>query len=132
MRVIRPFIAIASIAWLAAPVSAEPVDCSRVAEREVYACSVTQYEAADKDLNDVYRKVMADQPDAASQAKLKTAQRNWLQFRDDECAFETAEYAGGRLEDPVYRMCRTKFAKARTKQLRDSMECRKDSKKCGE
>jgi uncharacterized protein YecT (DUF1311 family) len=116
---LRPLIVLASAACLAAPAFAGTVDCSRVAEREVYACSVTQYEAADKELNDVYRKVMTEQTDEASQARLKTAQRNWLKFRDDECTFETAEYAGSRLEDPTYRMCRTKFARARTKQLGD-------------
>jgi uncharacterized protein YecT (DUF1311 family) len=133
VAMIRCLICLAALVCLAeqAVAGGETVDCSRVAERQVYACSVSQYEAADRDLNDVYRKVMADQQNEASRGKLKAAQRNWLQFRDNECTFETAEYEGGRLEDPTYRMCRTKLARARTKQLRDTLECQKDAGTCG-
>ena len=51
--------------------------------------------AADKDLNAVYKKVLAAQQDDEGKALLKAAQLAWLAYRDAEAKFSADEMRGG-------------------------------------
>ena len=96
---------------------ADGVDCAKaITQTDMNICAGNRSEAADKKLNDVYRKVSADEE---GKDKLKAAQRAWIVFRDAECTFETAESEGGSIHPLEYSMCLTALTKARTKQLGD-------------
>ncbi|MDE2631298.1 MAG: DUF1311 domain-containing protein, partial [Alphaproteobacteria bacterium] len=59
---------------------ADGIDCNHaITQIDMDMCAHKDYQAADKKLNDVYRAVMAALDDAGYQAKLKTAQRAWIQ-----------------------------------------------------
>lgn len=92
-------------------------DCSKAqAQADLNDCANRDFEAEDKKLNAVYRKLMAGL-DAETQALLKTAEKNWLAFRDSECEFETAGSEGGSIRPMEESNCLTEKTKARIKEL---------------
>ena len=107
-------------------------DCNNPMDQSTMnICADKDYRAADKKLNDVYSKVMTALDDAGYRAKLKTAQRAWIQYRDTECTFEVAENEGGSIYPLVYSGCLTRLTGARTKELQTYLACFKDADKCG-
>ena len=112
--------------------SAAGIDCKNAMDQNTMnMCADRDYQAADKKLNMVYAKVMTALDDAVTKAKLKTAQRAWIQYRDTECTFETAENEGGSIHPLVYSGCLTRQTTARTKELQTYLACFKDADKCG-
>ncbi len=73
------------------------------AQPEMNDCANKEFEAADKEMNEVYAKLVAsmkDDPD--SLASFKKAQRAWVAFRDAEVA---ALYPGGPDAGSLTPMC---------------------------
>jgi uncharacterized protein YecT (DUF1311 family) len=127
---IRSLILALPLVLVAAP--AADIDCNNAMDQNTMnMCADKDYQAADKKLNDVYGKVMAALDDAGYKAKLKTAQRAWIQYRDTECTFEVAENEGGSIYPLVYSGCLTRLTNARTKELQTYLDCFKDADKCG-
>jgi uncharacterized protein YecT (DUF1311 family) len=92
-------------------------DCSRAqAQVEMNYCADRDFNAEDKKLNALYRKLMASL-DAQTQTLLRTAEKNWLGFRDSECEFETAGSEGGSIRPMEESNCLTEKTKARIKEL---------------
>ena len=113
--------------------SAADIDCNKAMDQtSMNMCADKDYQAADKKLNDIYRKVTTALDDAKLQAKLKTAQRAWIQYRDTECIFEVAENEGGSIYPLVYSGCLTRLTNARTKELQNYLTCWRNADKCGE
>lgn len=93
------------------------IDCKKAqVQLELDYCAGKDLEAADKKLNEVYRKLMAGN-DAKSQALLKTAEKNWLAYRDSECEYETADSEGGTIHPMEGSICLAEKTKARIKEL---------------
>jgi uncharacterized protein YecT (DUF1311 family) len=112
--------------------SAADIDCNNAMDQNsMNMCADKDYQAADKKLNDVYGKLATALDDAGYKAKLKTAQRAWIQFRDTECTFEVAENEGGSIYPLVYSGCLTRVTGARTNELQAYLVCFKDADKCG-
>jgi uncharacterized protein YecT (DUF1311 family) len=112
--------------------SAADIDCKNAMDQNTMnRCAGEDYQAADRKLNDVYSKVMTALDDAGYKAKLKSAQRAWIQYRDTECIFEVAENEGGSIYPLVYSGCLTRLTNARTKELQLYLTCFKDADKCG-
>jgi uncharacterized protein YecT (DUF1311 family) len=110
--------------------SAADIDCNNAMDQSsMNMCADKDYQAADKKLNEIYRKVAAAQE--GDTAKLKAAQRAWIQYRDTECIFEVAENEGGSIYPLVYSGCLTRLTNARTKELQTYLTCFKDADKCG-
>ena len=132
---IRSFVLAIPLVLVAASATAgeaDDVDCNKaVTQNDMNICADKDYQAADKKLNDVYRKVAAALGDKATQAKLKTAEKAWIQYRDTECTFEVAENEGGTIYALVYAGCVTRLTDARTKELQAYLACFKDADKCG-
>ncbi|MFZ1344417.1 lysozyme inhibitor LprI family protein [Thiothrix eikelboomii] len=54
-------------------------------QAELNQCALDEYQAADRKLNDTWKKLMAKfKNDKTATAKLKAAQKAWLAFRDAE------------------------------------------------
>ena len=122
------FLAVSFVVFSAAALAGD-VDCSKaMTQMDMDFCAGKDYQAADKKLNDVYRKVSADEE---GKDKLKAAQRAWIVFRDAECTFETAASEGGSIQPMEYSMCLTKLTKARTKELSAYFACDKSMTLCG-
>jgi uncharacterized protein YecT (DUF1311 family) len=128
MKLARTLAAIA----LAAPALADDIDCNNaMTQSAMNICADQDYRAADAKLNAAYSRLIAAQDDAGFKAKLRTAQRAWISFRDTECTYETADNEGGSIHPLVYAVCLTRLTKERTKALEAQRACWKNAEKCG-
>jgi len=82
--------------------------------------AATQAEAADKELNTVYRELMG-RLDAEGKALLKTSQRAWLAFRDAEAKFSADANRGGSMAPMTYSLAIARLTESRTQWLREHL-----------
>jgi uncharacterized protein YecT (DUF1311 family) len=85
------------------------------------ACENTRYETADRQLNQIYGRLMRDL-DKNRQEKLRVAQRAWLQFRDANAEFLASAADGGTLAPLLKITALADMTEARTKELRKIAE----------
>ena len=93
-------------------------------QADLDACAGDAFARADAALNLAYKTVTArlkSQDDAKT--ALVAAQKAWIGFRDDECAFEASGSAGGSVHPMIVTQCRTKLTQARTAALRQMLSC---------
>lgn len=122
----------APAAILAAPPGSDGderrLDCNNVRNAfESYACADAEFRAADVELNDIYRRVLAhiaenggDKPyDSASWTEaMKVAQRAWVAFRDADCkGVVPVEWSGGRGSKAAVLGCMREKTRVRTQEL---------------
>lgn len=107
-------------------------DCAdAVTTMEMRQCAAQDYEAADAELNAVYKAAQrtmkqldADLPEdlrGASQT-LREAQRAWIPFRDAACAAEGFQFRGGTFEPLMVLTCKTHLTRQRSAQLEQLLE----------
>jgi uncharacterized protein YecT (DUF1311 family) len=88
-------------------------------QQEMNAGAAAEFAKADKELNEVYAKVIGVLDDEAKEM-LKRSQRAWVVFRDAEAAFRAdAEARGGSMWPLVHEGVRGKLTKERVKALRE-------------
>lgn len=105
-------------------------NCARAqVQMELDYCAGKDFEAADKKLNALYRKLMAGY-DAKNQALLMAAEKNWLAYRDSECELETAESEGGTIHPMESSICLTEKTKARIRELQAELDCAEGDLSC--
>ena len=114
-----------------AQAAAEPqVDCEDpMTQMAMNICAGRDYQAADRELNAVWKdasarakSVDAEIGDGTQHRELLAAQRAWLTFRDAQCSFEANQYRGGSIMPLIQSSCLTALTKARTEQLREYLE----------
>jgi Uncharacterized protein conserved in bacteria len=115
---------------LAAPLSAQSApDCSKaVAQSDLNQCAAAEYEAADKQLNLVWKQARekAKEIDSGLEGSLKgaeeallAAQRGWIAYRDGHCKLAGFEARGGSMEPMLVSGCLAETTRLRTRQLQD-------------
>jgi uncharacterized protein YecT (DUF1311 family) len=88
-------------------------------QQEMNAEAAAEFTKADKELNEVYAKVL-DVLDDMAKEKLKRSQRAWVVFRDAEADFRAdAEARGGSLLPLVHEGVRSRLTKERVKALKE-------------
>ncbi len=105
----------AAPARLAAQPAEDPCPDART-QAAMNQCAGQTLARADTLLNDTYQRVLRTIPPRRVEA-LRVAQRAWIRFRDAECAFAGAEYAGGSMEPMVRALCLARLTEERTEQL---------------
>jgi uncharacterized protein YecT (DUF1311 family) len=108
------------------------VDCDQATtQMAMNICSGREYEAADRELNAIYKKAMARQReidvDAAAMspahvgavAALRKAQRAWIDYRDGHCEAFGFAGLGGSIRPLLVSNCLKLLTTNRTKELRD-------------
>lgn len=103
----------------AAPQSGKPAqqDCENAkTQAEMNQCSAAAYRAADKDLNALYAS-LKEKLDPDIFAKLQTAQRTWVNYRDANCEAESALYEGGSIQPTIRSSCLERATRARIEEL---------------
>jgi uncharacterized protein YecT (DUF1311 family) len=82
--------------------------------------AAAEFERADAELNDLYKRVLAGaaEVDDERKQKLIKAQRAWPAFRDAEAEFEADEVRGGTAYSMEYNGARTNLTEERVKALR--------------
>ena len=108
----------------------EELDCTDPqTQAEMNMCAWADYEAADNELNAVWKdaKAMAKQVDEeqyedrlkGAEKALLEAQRGWIVYRDGHCELAGFEARGGTMEPMVKSYCLETLTRARTKELRE-------------
>jgi uncharacterized protein YecT (DUF1311 family) len=117
-----PLILIAAVFMATLPASAQHMNekdspCADVVVTvDLANCLVKARDAADAQLNGVYRRVRG-KLDTADGQRLVATQRVWIQYRDANCAAERDLYAGGTAASPAYLACLEAMTRARTNEL---------------
>ena len=86
---------------------------------EMKKCAQDKYVKVDKELNQTYQKLMANLNDNQRKERLISAQRAWIQFRDQSCSYEASEALGGTLEGLLLTNCLTRVTAERTSDLKE-------------
>jgi uncharacterized protein YecT (DUF1311 family) len=84
---------------------------------DLVACFEKARTAADAELNSLYATIRT-KLNGSDAARLTTAERLWIQYRDANCAAERALYEGGTASSPAYLGCLEAMTRERTKELR--------------
>ncbi len=77
----------------------------------------------DQRLNAVFSSLIA-KISAAGKASLRDAEKTWIRFRDQECAFETMGSVGGSVHPMVVSQCKSRLTNQRTKDLEGQLNCK--------
>jgi uncharacterized protein YecT (DUF1311 family) len=137
MRIVT---ALAAALVLAAGAHAQPqpqtqpqlIKCGNAStQTDLNLCADQAYRKSDAELNAAYRTVTARlKDDQATLAKLQSAQKAWLFFRDAECAFSSGGTTGGSAYPMVLSQCLDKLTQTRTKELRAYLKCEEGDMSC--
>ena len=84
----------------------------------------------DQRLNAVFSSLIA-KISAAGKASLRDAEKTWIRFRDQECAFETMGSVGGSVHPMVVSQCKSRLTNQRTKDLEGQLNCKEGDLSCG-
>ena len=90
---------------------------------EMNQCAGKAYKAADAELNQVYRKLVA-MLDDEEKAQLKVAQTAWLKYRDANCEFVADQYKGGSIRPMIHAFCLADVTTNRTTELKGQIKDR--------
>ncbi|KAB0679766.1 lysozyme inhibitor LprI family protein [Aureimonas leprariae] len=120
-RIIPVFVCLMAASAAAAAENCAALDTTQSGLDECYGRA---FDAADKELNGVYRLIthrLDGSPDAA--ANLVAAQRAWIAFRDAECAFAASDVEGGSAQPMVDLQCREALTRKRVVDLKSYLNC---------
>ncbi len=111
------------------------VDCENaMTQSDLNICANKDYEAADGELNTVYKTTMTamqktdkelgeiDQNYVGAVDALKKAQRAWIGYRDGQCELAGFEARGGSMEPMLVSGCLADLTKKRTAELKSLTE----------
>lgn len=86
-------------------------------QTEMNVCAGETYQAADKELNRVYKIIVKILEDG-ERKKLLHAQRAWLKYRDANCEHQNFNHEGGTIYPALHDHCLADVTKARTTELK--------------
>ncbi len=119
--------ALIALGVLAAPALAQEVDCANTSvQMELNFCAEQDWQAADAELNRVYKATMAAMtamdrtlpPELQGAATtLRDAQRAWISFRDKNCTLAGYAMRGGSAEPLLIYGCLRQMTANRTAEL---------------
>ncbi len=135
MRAILTILSLSTLglALLGHPGAALSQECNPADESQagMNICAAAGFKAEDARLNKTYRKIVARLADDPNGKKLLlAAQRDWIAFRDAECAFATAGSAGGSIHPMLVSDCLAGLTKARAEQLAGYLDCEEGDTTC--
>ena len=114
--------------------SALALDCkTATGQSDMNICADQDFKAADTALNATYAQVVKRLPNAAAadaKSLLVAAQRDWVAFRDAECAFRTSDSEGGSMHPMDVQGCRQQLTEERTAALKRYLSCKPEDSDC--
>lgn len=115
-------------ALISAPALAD--DCANAStQADLNSCTATQYQAADKKLNNTYSTAMK-RADAPQRELLKKAQQAWITMRDADCAFISSATEGGSVQPMVNNQCLHDKTVEREAWLASLLQCEEGDLSC--
>ncbi|WP_018236414.1 lysozyme inhibitor LprI family protein [Ensifer sp. BR816] len=136
MRAAAPAIGLLLIFAISASAQDQPeVDCQKAeTQMDLNICADQEYQAADTELNKVYRKAVdamqktdkelgdLDAAYVGAVDALKKAQRSWIGYRDGQCELAGFEARGGSMEPMLVSGCLADLTRKRTAELKELLE----------
>jgi uncharacterized protein YecT (DUF1311 family) len=99
-------------------------------QMELNLCSYQDFQKADAVLNATYRQLM-EKISPTGQASLRKAEKSWVAYRDNQCAFETLGTLQGSINAMMVNQCDTALTAAQTKRLDAQLHCQEGDPSCG-
>ena len=110
---------------------AQECDPSDESQAGMNICANAEYRAADAKLNKAYGEIVRRlAEDAGAKKLLQKAQRDWIAFRDAECAFSVNDSKGGTIYPMLMSECLEDLTNERTKQLEADAVCEEGDMSC--
>lgn len=107
-----------------------PKDCAKAeTQRQLTACAYRDFEHAQAAYAAVFRDLAAGL-DTARRTLLRTAQKDWLEYRTSTCEFEASAVRGGSAEPMTRLQCQTRVTRERTNELRRQLNCPEGDLSC--
>ena len=107
----------------------DEIDCANaITQLEMNLCAAREYQAADTELNTVWKdaRAAARYADAEQSEDLRGAdeallagQRGWLAYRDGQCKLAGFDARGGSMEPMLVSSCLADLTRKRTQELKD-------------
>jgi uncharacterized protein YecT (DUF1311 family) len=95
-----------------------PLPSPAQSQSEMTQQAWAEFDKADKELNEVYQKILKPLDDDITKKKFVDAQKAWLKFRDAQGAFDSDEMRGGSGEPMLLAASETETTKARIVELK--------------
>lgn len=123
-------ISICLAALFSTAANAQSANCNYAADQaSLNRCADQAFKASDAKLNKTYKALMR-QLDAASQQRLKKAQRAWIAYKEAQCAFEAAPSQGGSVYPMVLSICLEAVTSDQTDLLENHLYCEEGDVSC--
>ncbi len=120
-----------SVAGLASQALAQECNPSDVSQTGMTICANANFRAADAKLNKAYAEIVRRLAhDAEGKRLLQISQRNWIAFRDAECAFSTHKSKDGSMYSMMKAQCLAVLTAARTELLSAYLNCQGGDMSC--
>jgi uncharacterized protein YecT (DUF1311 family) len=128
------FLAVSSAALAGSPQLYPTEDCNKATvQNDLNVCAGDNYAAADKALNETYRKLLVRQATAESTARLRSAQRVWIAYRDKECDSEVGpQKEGGSIWPMNMSICLEEKTAKRLHELTRQLDCSEGQNSCAQ
>lgn len=112
-------------------VFAQEADCANAQDQaSLNICAQQSYRASDAALNKSYA-ALSQKVSKEGLAKLKTAQRAWINYRDAQCEFESYGTADGSVHPMIGSACLDQLTQAQTERLNLQLNCVEGDLSCG-
>lgn len=98
-----------------------PTDLRAQSQHEMNQQAYSEFEKADKELNQIYAKVQA-KLDKEGKEKLKAAQRAWVTFRDAQAELDADIMRGGSAAPMLSAGSKTQSTKKRVDELKEFLK----------
>lgn len=106
-------------------------DCADQTQMGLDQCAGAAYKKTDAKLNAVYRQIVTRLAnDADTKARLVTAQKAWIGFRDAECKFVAGNAEGGSIYPMLVTQCRDALSQKRIEELSAQLDCQEGDLSC--
>lgn len=101
-------------------------ECNPYAGLKGRECAWSEYQKADKKLNQLYKKILAN---TNNPKPFRDSQIGWLKYRDNRCLFESGDGSASKV---AYRACLTSMTMQRNKELEElTKPCEEGVVGCG-
>ncbi len=105
-------------------------DCANAStQAEMNTCAVTQYQTADKELNETYQNALK-RAVPPQQELLKKAQTAWIAMRDADCALISSGTEGGSAQVMIANQCLADKTAEREAFLASLLQCEEGDMSC--
>ncbi len=97
----------------------QTIDCAHArTQTDMNFCAQKEYEAADKELNVLYKSIIAKLT-PSQKTILILSQRKWISYRDGYCKIYASVYEGGSIASGIISGCKTGTTRARISELKE-------------